>query len=150
MSGECDVLLDESDPTSTLIDAELGKATPFESEHGVYVDTVHSEFPFLPPGWESRLVPFIVGSFTAKCLEIHDLVISKLAAGRLKDYELVAVLIDLKLADLETIRARALSATEVRMRAILLARLQIVLESAGREAAVIVSGVASADDEPLE
>ncbi len=57
---------------------------------------------------------------------------SKLAAGRLKDYELVAVLLGRELANIDVVRSRIGSVSDLNMRAILLARLQIVLGSVGR------------------
>ncbi|MEK6778804.1 MAG: DUF6036 family nucleotidyltransferase, partial [Candidatus Deferrimicrobiota bacterium] len=42
----------------------------------------------LPKGWEKRLVPVRsadTGGATGWCLELHDLVLSKYAAGREKD-----------------------------------------------------------------
>jgi hypothetical protein len=98
----------------------------------VYVDAVSSTFPFLPAGWEQRLVPFGPDVPQVKCLEIHDLVLSKLVAGRLKDYELVGVLLDRAIADLAIVRDRIAAVADLHMRAILRARLQIVLESARR------------------
>jgi hypothetical protein len=132
MSVECDVLLDDDDPRARRVEEELGKASTFAQEHGVYVDTVSSTFPFLPVGWESRLVTFDVGTLKARCLEVHDLVLSKLAAGRLKDYELIAALLSGGLARFEIVRERIEAVADLHMRAILLARLQIVVDSLGR------------------
>jgi hypothetical protein len=98
----------------------------------VHVDTVSSTFPFLPTGWEQRLVPLGPDIAHVRCLEIHDLVLSKLAAGRLKDYELIAVLLDRKLADLAVVHERIVAVPDLHMRAILAARLRIVLEAAPR------------------
>ena len=67
---------------------------------------------------------------SGRCLEVHDLIASKLAAGRLKDYELVAVLLQRSLADVAIVRERIAAVADLNMRAVLLARLQIVLESA--------------------
>lgn len=132
MSRECDLLLDENDPISAAIDAELGPDSERAGELLVHVDTVNETFPFLPPGWEGRLVELGPATPHIRCLEVHDLVLSKLAAGRLKDYELVAVLLDRSIAAVETVRARIGDVPDLRMRTILFARLQIVLESAGR------------------
>jgi hypothetical protein len=132
LSRECDLLLDESDPLTEIIDARFGPESSHAADSFVYVDTVSSTFPFLPAGWEQRLVSLDPDMPRIRCLEIHDLILSKLAAGRLKDYELIAVLLDRRLADLETVRDRILRVEDLHMRAILLARLQIVLESAGR------------------
>jgi hypothetical protein len=62
-----------------------------------------------------------------------NLVLWKLAAGQLKDNELVAALIDRELVDLDTVRTRIGSIADLHLRAVLLARLQIVLESADIE-----------------
>lgn len=47
------------------------------------------------------------GSAQAVCLEIHDLVISKLFAGRQKDYEYAEALISAHLVDVAVLTARA-------------------------------------------
>jgi hypothetical protein len=132
MSRECDLLLDDSDPLTSVIDEQLGIDSPRAAESSVYVDTVSSTFPFLPDGWEQRLVPFGPAAPHLRCLEIHDLVLSKLAAGRLKDYELIAVLLDRALAELAAVRDRIAAVPDLHMRAVLAARLQIVLEGAAR------------------
>lgn len=132
ISRECDLLFDENDPVVATIDARLGPDSERAAELLVHVDTVSSTFPFLAPGWEQRLVPFGAAAPNVRCLEIHDLVLSKLAAGRLKDYELVAVLLDRRLADLGVVRERIAAVSDLHMRAILMARLQIVIESGGR------------------
>lgn len=129
MSLEVDVLIEEADPASGKIDEELGPDSEFRAEHAVFVDTVPASFPFLPDGFEDRLRVIEAGDLRARCLEVHDLVLSKLAAGRLKDTEMVAALIAYKLADVDTIRARIATVPDLHMRAILLARLQLVLEN---------------------
>ena len=55
--------------------------------------------------------------------------LSKLVAGRLKANELIAALLHYKLVDVETVRARILDVTDLHLRAVLLARLQVVLEN---------------------
>ncbi len=132
ISRECDVLLDDQDPVVVMIDEQLGRDSLYAAESFVHIDTVSSTFPFLPDGWEQRLVPFGPAAPHLRCLEIHDLVLSKLAAGRLKDYELIAVLLDRKLADLTTVRERIAAVPDLHMRAVLAARLQIVLEGGPR------------------
>lgn len=132
ISRECDVLFDPGDPLVPVIDERLGRNSSYATESFVHVDTVSSTFPFLAEGWEQRLVPFGAVAPHLRCLEIHDLVLSKLAAGRLKDYELIAVLLDRKLADLAITRARIAAVSDLHMRAVLAARLQIVLEGGPR------------------
>jgi len=131
MSIECDVLFDEGE-LSERVDAALGKTSAYQAEHGVYVDTVPATFPFLPPGWEARVRTLEVPGLRARCLELHDLCVSKLAAGRLKDSETVAALITEGLVDPHEVQRRIMAVEDLRMRAILLARLQILGESLGR------------------
>lgn len=132
MSRECDLLIDESDPLASVIDESFGPGSERAADLLVHVDTVSSTFPFLASGWEQRLVPLGPDTPHIRCLEIHDLVLSKLAAGRLKDYELIAVLLDRGLAVIATVGERIAVVPDLHMRAILMARLQIVVESAGR------------------
>ena len=129
MSLEVDVLLDEADPASARIDEELGPDSEFRAEHAVFADTVPASFPFLPEGYELRLRVIQAGDLQARCLEVHDLALSKLAAGRLKDNEMVAALLAYRLANVDTLRARIAAVADLHMRAILLARLQLVLEN---------------------
>ena len=64
------------------------------------------ELATLPDGWEKRLTPFRVGRITAFCLDLHDLLASKLAAGRLKDLELVGAVLKLRLGKAAVLRRR--------------------------------------------
>ena len=66
---------------------------------------------------------------TARCLEIHDLLVSKLAAGRLKDYEFIAALLMGKLARVEELQRRILTFPDPHTQAVLLARLRIATEA---------------------
>ena len=57
---------------------------------------VGPETVIAPAGWEGRLVEVVVpavsrssGAVTAWCLEVHDLVLAKLAAGRPHDMDFV-------------------------------------------------------------
>jgi hypothetical protein len=129
LSQECDILFDSNDPAFERINEELGVRSKFQRETGVYLDPITGTFPFLPEGWEQRAAAIIIGTLTVRCLEIHDLVLSKLVAGRLKDNEMVAALLAHRLAELDTIRARISTVHDLRLRAILMARLQLVLEN---------------------
>lgn len=75
-----------------LIDGAIGDGSPFHELYGYYAHGVGPETAKAPAGWESRLVPIELhtlmgkrGSVTAWCLEAHDLVLAKLAAGRPHD-----------------------------------------------------------------
>lgn len=128
MSLECDVLVEEGE-LSERIDERLGQGTEGNRRIGAFVDTVPASFPYLPQGWEDRARVLDVGVLRARCLEPDDLAISKLAAGRLKDTETVAALIMEKLVDPAIVRARILEIADLHLRAVLLARLQLVLEN---------------------
>jgi hypothetical protein len=71
-----------------LIDGAIGELSLFHDTFGYYAQGVGRETAILPGGWEERLVavrtPATRGA-TGWCLEVHDLVVSKYAAGREKD-----------------------------------------------------------------
>jgi hypothetical protein len=79
-----------------MIDGSIGELSPFHDTFGYYGQGVGPETATVPRGWESRLIgvnnPNTRGA-TGWCLEVHDLVLSKYAAGREKDYEFVAAAI---------------------------------------------------------
>ncbi|GMV05968.1 MAG: hypothetical protein AMXMBFR53_22450 [Gemmatimonadota bacterium] len=63
----------------------------------------------LPEGWEGRLVRFVTpgtNGVVAWCLEVHDLWISKAIAGRPRDIEFCAALVQRGIVDRKTIDAR--------------------------------------------
>ncbi len=63
--------------------------SPFHQTFGYYAHGVGKETAKLPRGWEERLGRIPVGGAVGLCLEIHDLVLSKWAAGREKDRDFV-------------------------------------------------------------
>lgn len=66
----------------------LGEASDFDLEYGYYAQGVTSTTPsYAPSGWKSRAVPIRVEKYTGWCMEAHDLVLSKLGAGREKDLD---------------------------------------------------------------
>ena len=76
-----------------LIDASLGELSPFHETFGYYAQGVDQSTATLPAGWPDRLVPLRspgTRGATGWCLEIHDLIVSKLVAGRDKDLAFVA------------------------------------------------------------
>ena len=75
------------------IDGVLGEGSMFHDTHSYYAHGVGAETATLPAGWEERLVPIQnenTRQATGLCLEKHDLVLAKLAAGREKDHRFVA------------------------------------------------------------
>jgi len=77
----------------------LGEASDFDAEYGYYAEGVSSRTPvFAPRGWQERAIPVRVEDYTGWCMAPCDLVLSKLGAGREKDYEFVKSVAALKLA----------------------------------------------------
>ncbi len=76
------------------IDGALGDGSPFHDAYGYYAHGVGPETAKAPAGWKERLVkrevpprPGSERSAVAWCLEVHDLVLSKCAAGRERDWD---------------------------------------------------------------
>ena len=79
------------------IDGTLGDGSRFQATFGYYAHGVGPETAKAPAGWEDRLVrvevprrPGEAGKVIALCLEAHDLVLAKCAAGRDRDWEFAA------------------------------------------------------------
>jgi len=112
-----------------LIDGGIGELSPFHETFGYYAHGVDETTATLPEGWRERLVPIRnenTRGATGWCLEVHDLAVSKLIAGREKDLTFLAALFRHRLASPETVRER-LGATALpseSFRAAVLARLQ--------------------------
>ena len=125
MSEECGVWSRARTEKWTVIEEGLGKNSPYHLAHGVYVDPVDPGIVLLPIGWEQRLKPMRIGDVAAWCLDVNDLVVSKLNAGRLKDYEFINAVLRAKLADWEVIVNRIEGFPDLHQRTVLLARLRI-------------------------
>lgn len=114
-SMEADIVSLRSPDDADLIDGSIGEESPFHTTFGYFGHGVSIEVATLPEGWEDRLVRVSTpstGRATGLCLEVHDLAVSKLAAGREKDLEFVAALLRHGLAQKETVADR-LSATHL-------------------------------------
>jgi len=88
-SMEADVYPRDHPERADLIDGAIGELSPFHETHGYYAHGVGPDTATLPAGWEDRLVPVPAEGAVGLCLEIHDLVLSKYAAGREKDRDFV-------------------------------------------------------------
>lgn len=86
---DVDVIPPNDDETlADRISFVLGEASDFDIEHGYYAQGVTSRTPtYAPRNWKTRVVPVKVQTITAWCMEAHDLVLSKLGAGREKDLD---------------------------------------------------------------
>ena len=134
-SIEADVFSLRSEADSDLIDGSIGEGSPFHQTFGYYAHGVGAETAVLPEGWRERLIPVRnenTGGGSGLCLEVHDLAVSKLVAGREKDMAFVTGLLRHRLAKAETIRARiAKTALPADRRELCLARLQRLMNLAG-------------------
>lgn len=92
------------------VDGAIGELSQFHETYSYYAQGVDLTTAKLPDGWHDRLVAFDredAAPARARCLERHDLVISKLVAMREKDLTFTAELLDAGLVDINTLRERA-------------------------------------------
>lgn len=89
----------------------MGDGSQFHASYGYYAHGVGPETAKAPAGWEGRLVRIELPGFrktdpvvVAWCLEPHDLVLAKLAAGRPHDRVFALEAIRSGLVDPEQLR----------------------------------------------
>lgn len=108
-SMEADVFPLDSPELSIVIDGAMGELSLFHETFGYYAHGVDESTAALPSGWKNRLVKIenenTMGA-RGWCLEVHDLAVSKLVAGREKDLDYVRALIGLGLAKLAILHQR--------------------------------------------
>ena len=108
-SMEVDVFSLRAADDTDLIDGSIGEESPFHHTFGYYAHGVGIETAVLPTGWQDRLIAVqseSTGDAIGMCLEVHDLAVSKLAAGRPKDLDFVAGLFRHRLAAADTVKER--------------------------------------------
>lgn len=93
---EADIYPKEHPERADAIDGNLGEGSPFHIAWGYYAHGIGPETAHAPAGWEERMLkvhmpPLLSGGEppTAWFMEVHDLALSKLAAGREKDVDYV-------------------------------------------------------------
>jgi hypothetical protein len=93
-SIEADIFPVRNPDKAEKIDGALGDGSAFHRTFGYYAHGVGPETAKAPTGWQGRLLRISVdarpGSTrrpTALCMEPHDLVLAKCAAGRDRDWE---------------------------------------------------------------
>ena len=104
---------------SDAVDLELGEGSQFHESFGIYAQGVDMTTAILPFGWQERVVTFEPASAEpsrARCLEPHDLVVSKLMAGRAKDLEFAWALIEADLVSTTVLTERAVTLRRGRAR----------------------------------
>jgi hypothetical protein len=93
---------DPDDRKADRVDGAIGELSPFHETFGYYAQGVSVSTAVLPDGWRDRLVVVETASTApgrGYLLDPHDCVVSKLVAGREKDYAFAAALIDTALID---------------------------------------------------
>lgn len=109
-SVEADFLLiDDDGDALDKVRKHLGVTSDFHNERGYYADGLGLATVTLPPGWRERLQPIHdqTGQTVARCLEIYDAAVSKLMAGRDKDWTFLVYLLDAQLIALPELVVRA-------------------------------------------
>ena len=109
VSVEADVFPRDRPADSILIDGAIGERSIFHETFGYYAHGVDETTATLPGGWRDRLVPIHnenTRGATGWCLEVHDLAVSKLIAGREKDLSFLAALFRHRLAQPDLVRKR--------------------------------------------
>jgi hypothetical protein len=109
VSIEADVYPRHAPGKSDLIDAAIGELSVFHETFGYYAHGVDETTATLPSGWSERLIPVHnenTGGATGWCLEVHDLAVSKLVAGRERDLAFVEVLVRERMVDPAVLRQR--------------------------------------------
>lgn len=100
---------DPDESKSDAVDGAIGEDSMFHETHAVYAQGVSISTATLPEGWEDRAVPYDRADAepsAARCVEAHDLVVSKLVAGREKDLVFATELLRAGLIDQATLHAR--------------------------------------------
>ena len=129
-SIECDFMLASGGIEAIqVVNETLGIISEFSAAHGYYADGLGLATVVLVPGWEDRLQPLIdqEGQVVARCLELHDAAVSKLMAGREKDFDFISALLDRELVSIETLMERAALIQNAPSAAALLPRLRALL-----------------------
>jgi len=88
VSVEADLYPKNHPERADLIDGTIGELSPFHATYGYYAQGVGPTTAILPRGWEGRLVTIRNENTrwaAGLCLDAHDLLLAKYAAGRDKD-----------------------------------------------------------------
>jgi len=100
---------DPGDAKADAVDGAIGELSSFHETYGYYAQGVSIGTAVLPAGWRDRLVTLETpASEPARglCLDPHDCAVSKLVAGRWKDYDFVAALLRGRSLEADTLIAR--------------------------------------------
>jgi len=112
-SQEADVYPRRHPERAEAVDGALGDGSQFHAAFGYYAHGVGPETAKAPAGWEQRLVPVRVPRsprdetlVTGWCMEPHDVVLAKCAAGRERDWEFAREAIRHRIVELDELLRR--------------------------------------------
>lgn len=108
-SNEADLYPKNRPERADLVEGSIGELSPFHDTYGYFAEGVAESTATLPDGWQDRLVPVNnenTRGATGWCLEVHDLAISKYAAGREKDRSFIRAAVRHGLLDQTVLRER--------------------------------------------
>ena len=109
VSIEADIYPKDDPAMAEVIDGAIGERSSFHEMFGYYAHGVGPETAIVPAGAYERLVPICNENTQLNigwCLEAHDLIVSKLAAGREKDLAFVKTAVRCGLINPEIARER--------------------------------------------
>lgn len=112
VSDEADVYPKNLPERADLIHGAIAELSPFHDTFGYHAQGVSPETAVLPAGWRERLVPVSTPATRGAiglCLEVHDLCVAKIVAGRDKDHHFVRVAHEHGLVSSETLLERLAS-----------------------------------------
>ena len=105
-SQECDIYILNA-PEKTELLSSIGMLTSFAQTYGYYADPVGPDTAKLPKSWRRRKITISTRNTNGAvyyCPSPEDLVFSKLAAGREKDFRFVQALLARNLIKLSSVR----------------------------------------------
>jgi hypothetical protein len=110
-SMEADIYPVHAPEKATMIDGNLGDGSRFHQTFGYYAHGIGPETARAPVGWQNRLIKVPIephrGSKvmpTALFMELHDIVLSKCAAGRERDWDYTREALRFGIVTLEALR----------------------------------------------
>ncbi len=97
VSQEADICTFRDPADAELIEGSIGEGSPFHRTFGYFAHGVGIETATLPAGWRDRLIALrsaATGGAIGLCLDAADLAVSKLVAGREKDFVFVRIMVE--------------------------------------------------------
>ncbi len=138
-SIECDfIFISGKSDTRVEINKKLGVFSNFQLEKGFYADALGLATVILPTNWQERLQTFKDenAETIAFVAEIHDIAVSKLIAGREKDFLFLKELFVRGLIEIEIFIERVLLVKEMPQNSILVSRLATLEQFLSRDESI--------------